>query len=260
MTYQHIDVRRDGPVERVTLNRPDVRNAFNDAMIGELAEWTRQAASDHHIRVAVLAGAGKAFCAGADVTWMARTCGYSEDENLRDARAMAAMFGALDTLRFPLIARIHGAALGGGTGLAAVCDIVVASEDSTFGFTEVKLGIVPAVISPFALGKIGVAAARELMLTGVRFPAARAREVGLVHHVVPPAALDRTVDELVREVLDAAPGAVALVKRLIPQVAGRAPRDVAELTAATIAAQRVSPEGQEGLTAFLEKRRPNWSV
>ena len=260
MTYQHIDVRREGAVARVTLNRPDVRNAFNDTMIGELAAWTRQAAGDNAVRVAVLAGAGKAFCAGADVAWMARMREYSEEENLRDARAMAEMFGAFDLLPFPVIGRIHGAALGGGTGLAAVCDIVIASEEATFGFTEVKLGILPAVISPFALAKIGMAAARELMLTGVRFSAARAREVGLVHHVVPPAALDRTVDELVREVLEAAPGAVATAKRLIPQVAGRPPRDVAELTAATIAAQRVSQEGQEGLTAFLEKRRPNWSA
>src|SRR5512146_2393860 len=152
------------------------------------------------------------FCAGADVTWMAKTVGYSEEENVRDAAAMSRMFAALDTLPVPLIGRIHGAALGGGAGLAAVCDIVVADERAVFGFTEVKLGILPAVISPFALAKIGRSAARELFLTGARFGALRAKEIGLVHAVVPPQELDAKVDEYVREILSAGPEGIAAAK------------------------------------------------
>jgi methylglutaconyl-CoA hydratase len=259
MTYTYLVTRRDGPVEYLALNRPDVRNAFNEEVVAELHAWARRAAADPDLRVCVLSGAGKSFCAGADVAWMARMRQYSEDENLRDARAMAEMFGALNRLPAALVGRVHGAALGGGTGLAAVCDIVVASDDAVFGFTEVKLGILPAVISPFAVAKIGQSAARELMLTGARLPAERARAVGLVHAVVPAVDLDRTVDAYVRELLTASPSAIAATKALLPQVAGRRPEDVLDLTSRAIAAQRVSAEGQEGLTAFLEKRPPRWS-
>ena len=187
MAYEFLTTRRDGAVEYLTLNRPDVRNAFNEQMIAELAEWASavsEAARRHEVRAVVLAGAGPTFCAGGDAKWMSSTVGYTEAENLRDAQAMAAMFRALDELPVPLICRIQGAALGGGAGLAAVSDIVVAEHDAIFGFTEVKLGIVPAIISPFVLAKIGQSAARELFLTGARFPAARAREIGLVHAVV----------------------------------------------------------------------------
>jgi len=257
--HRHLLVRRDGPVERVTLNRPEVRNAFNDEVIAELSEWAERTAGDPAVRVVVLAGAGKAFCAGADVTWMARMRTYTEEENLRDAAAMASMFGSLDALPVPLVGRIQGAALGGGTGLAAVCDVVVASDDAEFGFTEVRLGILPAVISPFAVAKIGVSAARELMLTGQRFGAARAREIGLVHRIVAASELDDAVQACVGQLLAGAPSGIAAAKRLIPEVAGARPGEVARLTSRAIAAQRVSPEGQEGLAAFLEKRRPGWA-
>ena len=260
MSYRHLATRRDGPVERLQLNRPDVRNAFNEEVVGELHAWARATAADGGVRVAVLGGEGTAFCAGADLTWMARMRHYTEEENLRDARAMAAMFAALDALPVPLIGRVHGPALGGGTGLAAVCDIVVASHDAVFGFTEVRLGIMPAVISPFALAKIGVSAARELMLTGARIPAERARAIGLVHAVVPAADLDATVEAYVAELLLAAPSAVAATKALIAQVAGRRPADVFDATSRAIASQRVAPDGQEGLAAFLEKRPPRWTV
>lgn len=259
MPYQLLLSEREGSVERATLNRPAVRNAFNEEMIAELTAWARATAADGGVRVAVLAGAGDAFSAGADVTWMARMVGYSEEENRRDAGALAEMFEALDALPQPLIGRVQGAALGGGTGLAAVCDVVVAGESARFGFTEVKLGILPAVISPFCVRKIGAGAARALMLTGTRFDAATALRIGLAHHVVPDAELDAAIARVVREVLTAAPGAVALAKRLIPQVEGRTPADVRALTSGTIAAQRVSPEGQEGLRAFLEKRTPEWA-
>jgi methylglutaconyl-CoA hydratase len=169
------------------------------------------------------------------------------------------MFGALDELPVPLIGRIHGAALGGGAGLAAVCDIVVAEEQAAFAFTEVKLGILPAVISPFAVAKIGRSAARELFLTGARFTAVRAKEIGLVHAVVPAHELDNAVATYASELLAAGPEAIAAAKALIAQVAGRNPADVRSITAAAIAGRRVSKEGQEGLRAFLEKRKPSWT-
>ena len=259
MSYQYLSVRRDGPVEHVALNRPEVRNAFNEQVIADLAGWAGAAAADEGLRVVVLSGAGKVFSAGADAEWMARMAGYSHQENVDDAARAAAMFRAINALPCAVVGRIHGAALGGGSGLAAVCDVVVASDNAIFGFTETKLGILPAMISPFVLPKIGVSAARELFLTGMRFDAQRAREIGLVHAVVPEALLDETVQRYVNEVLSAAPTAVAAAKRLLPQVWGQRPDSVAEVTARAIAAQRVSPEGQEGLRAFLEKRKPGWA-
>ena len=262
MSYRFLTTKREGAVEHLTLNRPEVRNAFNEDVIAELTRWAAaagEAARRDGLRAAVLAGAGKTFCAGADVTWMSKMVRYTEAENLRDAMAMSRMFAALDALPLALIGRVHGAALGGGCGLAAVCDIVAADDQAVFGFTEVKLGILPAVISPFALAKIGRSAARELFLTGARFPAVRAREIGLVHAVVPAADLDAAVARYVGEILTAGPEGVAAAKALIPTVWGRTIDDAMPVTAAAIAARRVSPEGQEGMTAFLEKRTPGWS-
>jgi methylglutaconyl-CoA hydratase len=257
--FQFLDVQRAGSVVRVTLNRPDVRNAFNEHVIDELDRWAHDAAADASIRVGVLAGAGKMFCAGADVTWMSKTVAYTRDENVRDAEALASMLNALNTLPFPLVGRVHGAALGGGAGLVAICDIVVAADDAVFGFTEVKLGILPAAISPFAIAKIGVSSARELFLTGARFRADRAYQIGLIHRVVPHDQLDRAVDDYVFEILTAGPRGVARAKQLIPKVAGRLPQEVEDVTVQAIAEQRVSEEGQEGLRAFLEKRKASWS-
>jgi methylglutaconyl-CoA hydratase len=259
MAYQFITTRRDGAVEYLTLNRPDVRNAFNEHVIEELTRWAAATAADASVRCVVLSGEGKMFCAGADVTWMSKMVSYTREENIRDAQAMARMFSALDTLPMPLIGRIHGAALGGGAGLAAVCDIVVADEGATFGFTEVKLGILPAVISPYALAKIGRSAARELFLTGMRFGANRAKEIGLVHAVVPAVQLDVTVQEYVSEVLSAGPEGIAAAKQLIPTVWSRPAADAMDITANAIATRRVSDEGQEGMKAFLAKRKPNWN-
>ena len=250
-----IDVRVEKQIAWITLSRPEVRNALNDALIAGLTDWADGASRDRAIRAAVLAGAGTVFCAGADLEWMSRMVGYAHDENVRDAAALARMLEALDTLPFPLIGRIQGAALGGGAGLAAVCDVAIAGEDATFGFTEVKLGILPAVISPYVVAKIGVSAARELFLTGVRFPASRAREIGLVHTVVGPAALDQAVESVLSELASSAPGAVAEAKALIRTVSGRNPSSVMDITAETIARQRVSDEGQRGMRAFLEKRK-----
>jgi methylglutaconyl-CoA hydratase len=262
MPYRFLQVERTGSVEYLTLNRPDVRNAFNEELIGELTEWavsvTDRFGPDRP-RAVVLAGSGKVFCAGADVTWMAKTVQFTEEENLLDAAAAAGLFAAIDALPVPVIGRIHGAALGGGAGLAAVCDIVVAETDAVFGFTEVKLGILPAVISPFVIAKIGRSAARELFLTGARFSASRAREIGLVHAVVPAVELDPTVARYVEEILTGAPEALAAAKALIKKVSECSADEVMLHTVRGIAARRASREGQEGLKAFLEKRKPSWT-
>ena len=258
--FEFLTTVRDGPVERVTLNRPDVRNAFNEHLIAELRRWADSIAADKSVRVAVIAGAGMVFCAGADLTWMSKMASATREENVRDATATADMFGALDRLPIPLVGRVHGAALGGGAGLAAVCDIVVADTHTVFGFTEVKVGIVPSMISPYALAKIGPSAARELFLTGMRFDAARAKEIGLVHAVAATYALDTTIDRYVQEFLSAGPDAIATAKDLIRQVSGRAAQDVVELTAETIAVRRASAEGQEGIKAFFEKRKATWNA
>jgi methylglutaconyl-CoA hydratase len=259
VAYEFLTVERKGAVERVTLNRPDVRNAFNERVIAELTAWAASA-HQHPPRVVVLAGAGKVFSAGADAGWMSKMAGYTHDDNVRDARAGAEMFLAINSIPAIVIGRIHGAALGGGSGLAAVCDIVVADDRAVFGFTETKLGILPAMISPYVLQKIGASAARELFLTGMRFDAGKAKAIGLVHEVVAADALDAAVDRYVAEALGASPTAVARSKALIPRVLNRAPGEVIDLTAEAIAAQRVSPEGQEGLTAFLQKRTPAWAA
>ncbi len=252
-------VSHDGPVLRITLNRPEVRNAFDEGVIDALSSCIASAEDDPSVRVVVLAGAGKTFCAGADLAWMSKAVAYNQVENLADAEDFALMLERIDTLSRPVIGRVHGGAFGGGVGLAAVCDIVVAADTATFGLTEVKLGILPAVISPYVIRKIGVSAARELFLTGSRFGADRARELGLVHEVVAEAQLDEAVNRRIAELLTSGPSAVAASKALIRDVAGESPKDVIGLTTSRIAAQRVSPEGQEGIRAFLEKRKPDWT-
>jgi len=248
-----------GPVTTVTLNRPDVRNAFNEEMISELTAFAESVPADGSVRAVVFRGAGTVFSAGADVQWMAKMLNYSREENLADAQRAAQMFLAIDRIPAPVIARIHGAALGGGSGLAAVCDVVVAADDAVFGFTEVVLGILPAMISPYVVRKIGPSYARELCLSGTRFSAERAKSIGLVHVVTGAGDLDNAVDEQLSLFRKAAPTAVANTKRLLAEVHGRRPADVLALTIDNLANQRVSPEGQEGLRAFLEKRPAAWT-
>jgi methylglutaconyl-CoA hydratase len=260
MSYQFLTIERRGAVEHVSLNRPAVRNAFNEHVIAELTRWARSAHQDPSLRVVVIRGEGKVFSAGADAAWMAKMADYSHDDNVRDATAGAEMFLAIDTIPAIVIGRIHGAALGGGSGLAAVCDIVVSEAEAVFGFTETKLGILPAMISPYVLKKIGASAARELFLNGRRFDATKAMQIGLVHEVVPAGELDAAVERQIAEALSASPTAVARAKALIPNVLGKPPADVMAITAEAIAAQRVSPEGQEGLKAFLAKRAPAWTA
>lgn len=248
-----LEIRREGAVEYVTLNRPEVRNAFDDDLIAEMAAWAGRAERDVELRAAVLSGAGKIFCAGGDLAWMSKMAAYTQEENIRDATEAARMFLAWDSLPIPVIARVHGAAIGGGAGLAAVADIVVASSDATFGFTEVKLGLVPALIAPYVQAKIGVSAVRELFLTGRRFTAQEAQHIGLVHAVVPADQLDATVQKYLDEILGAGREAIAASKALIRLMARSSPEEAVRLGVAAIAERRVSAEAQTRMKAFLKK-------
>jgi methylglutaconyl-CoA hydratase len=251
--------RVDGGVLTITLNRPDVHNAFDDALIADLTAAFAAAGKNTGIRAVVLAGAGKSFSAGADVHWMRRMKDYSQAENEADALALAQLLWAIRTCPKPTIARVHGAAIGGGTGLVAACDIAVAVADAVFGFSEVRLGLIPAVISPFVIERIDVTAARRYMLTGDRFDGAVAAQIGLVAETAPDVAtLDERITGLAASIAESGPAAVAACKRLIADVATRPPGELLDETARRIAAIRVSAEGQEGLAAFLEKRPPSW--
>lgn len=259
-----LEVERTGPrgvIARVTLNRPEVHNAFNAELIGELRQTFRKLADEpvDRLRVVVLAGAGPSFCAGADVSWMRASLGLSRDQNEQDAMVMAEMFDAIDRCPVPVIARVQGASLGGGMGLCAVSDLVIAEVGARFGFTETRLGILPAVISPFVIAKIGETHARALFPGGKRFDATRALRIGLVHEIVEgEGALDNAVDSAVDDLLAAGPTASRAAKAIIREVRGLPHESTRWHTARRIAAQRASAEGQEGLRAFLEKREPAW--
>lgn len=243
----------------LTLDRPEIHNAFDDRLIAELTRELEVLGADAGVRVVVLTGAGRSFSAGADLNWMRRTASYGEAENLADARALARLLQALNELPKPTVARVNGAALGGGTGLVACCDIVVASERATFGTTEVRLGLIPSVIGPYVLAAIGPRHARRLMLTGEWISAVEALRLGLVHEVVAPEQLDGAVERIVGELLNSGPAALAAAKRLIRDLAGR-PIDAALIddTAQRIARLRATDEAREGIGAFLEKRPPAW--
>ena len=258
MSETPLRIERRGPVAWVILDRPAVHNAFDETLISELSRAATELGADGEARVVVLASEGPSFSAGADLNWMKRMVGASFDENRADAEKMARMFEALYRLPKPLVGRIHGAALGGGVGLTAVCDIAVAAQEAVFGLTEIRLGILPSVISPFVLAKIGSGAARELFLTGERFSAERAREIGLVRRVVPRDGLDVEVNKVIDNLLAGGPEAQARAKRLLPQVEGLPPEAAREITTRNIAEARVGAEAQEGMNAFLQKRRATW--
>ena len=256
--YKTLLVDERDRILHVTLNRPEVHNAFNEELIGELIDVIDRL-GERNVRAVVLRGSGANFCAGADLHWMSRMVGFSREENIRDAAQMAKMFATLNSCPLPLIGRVHGAALGGGVGLAAVCDIVIAAADAKFGLTEVKLGILPAIISPYTLAKIGETHARALFLTGERFDAQRALRIGLVHRVVENAdALDAAVDETTAQIKTSGPEAVREAKKLIARVAVSAIEDAVPYTIETIATRRVSDEGQAAMKAFLKKEKPPW--
>jgi methylglutaconyl-CoA hydratase len=243
-------------VTRITLARPERKNAFDAALIAEL---TAAASNVNGLaRAVILAADGDVFCAGADLNWMKSMVEYGLDQNLADSRAMSNMFQALDDLPMPLIARVQGAALGGGAGLVAVADVVVASTEATFGFTEVRVGIMPSVVSPYVIRRLGAGRAGALFVTGMRFDARHALEIGLADAVESPEELDAKVALYVDAIVSGAPNAVNAAKKLVRDVAGRPIGDVRDETIKRIAALRVSPEGQEGMRAFLERRKPSW--
>ncbi len=254
-----VRVEREGTNARVAIDRPEVRNAFDPVVIAALHETFVHLGADDGVRSIVLAGAGPTFSGGADIGWMRDALALGEDDNVRDAEAMAAMFRAIDRCPKPVIARVQGAALGGGGGLVAVADIAVAASDARFGFTEVKLGLIPAVIAPFVIAKIGASQARALFVTGRRFDADHARAIGLVHHVVAVDALDAEIARILAELRTAGQTAVAAAKHLVATVARTDDDEIDAFTTRAIAQQRVSDEGQEGLRAFLERRTPAWA-
>jgi methylglutaconyl-CoA hydratase len=251
--------RRPDGVVRLTLSRPAIHNAFDDRQIAELSAAFGDLAGDDTVRAVVLTGAGRSFSAGADLNWMRRTTTYGEAENMRDATALAELMKVLYELPQPTVARVNGAALGGGTGLVACCDVVVAREDAVFGTTEVRLGIMPAVIGPYVIAAIGARQARRLMLTGERISAHEAVRIGLAHEVVTADQLDAAIERILDHLLKGGPRAIAAAKRLVHDVADR-PIDqgLIDDTARRIAALRATPEAREGLSAFLEKRKPGW--
>ena len=260
MSYQHLLLDVAGPVARVVLNRPQLHNALNDVLIGEIRDAFRELAADEGVRAVVLTGAGLSFCAGADLGWMQAAVNYSVEENLADALNLVAMLDAIDGCPKPVIARVNGAALAGGAGLVAACDIAIAAETARFGFTEARLGLVPATISPYVVRKIGESHARALFLTAERFEAARAVAIGLVHQAVPAEELDGAVERTLRNLLSGGPRAQAENKALLAGIRRRDGESLGRFTAETIARLRTSPEGQEGLRAFLEKRAPGWQT
>ncbi|MHC4209189.1 MAG: enoyl-CoA hydratase/isomerase family protein [Planctomycetota bacterium] len=258
MTRDTVRLTRQGAVARVALDRPDVRNAFNDEMLEDLLEAFAAIRDDAAIRVAVLTGEGNCFCAGADVNWMKRVVNYTQEENYQDSLRLARMLRDIYDCPKPVIGRINGPAIGGGTGLVAVCDIAIAAEDAVFGITETKLGVIPAAISPYLLKRMGERNLKEYTLTGERFKAPRAAELGLINSAVPPDGLDRAVEARIEMIMAGGPEALTASKQLIRDVAERSLDDAGPYTAKAITERRMSDEGQEGMNAFLRKEKPRW--
>ena len=259
MPFQALEIELNGPVATVWMNRPDLHNAFDEVLIAELTAAFTALDGDADVRAVVLAGRGKSFSAGADLNWMRRAANNGVDENLTDARALAQMLRTIAEMKKPTIARVQGAALGGGMGLASACDIAIASTKAVFATSEVKFGIIPSAISPYVLRAIGARQASRYFQTAERIDAARAREIGLVHEAVEPEQLDAKVQEIVTALLQGGPCAQAAAKDLIRAVDGQQVNEtLVEETAHRIAHLRATPEAREGISAFLEKRSPNW--
>lgn len=257
--YQYIELSRENTVATVTMNRPEVHNAFNDEMIQEITGVFKSLGEDDSVRVVVFASNGKSFCAGADLNWMSRMMEYTYEENVIDALGLANMLKTIHDCPKPVIGRVHGAALGGGVGLISACDFAVCVETAIFGLTEVKLGIIPAVISPFVLKKLPPASAQRYFMTAERFSAEEARRNGLIAEVLPTVeAMDECLDKIIQSILANGPEAVAASKVLINEVLGTRWEETLRKVSEMIATRRISSEGQEGMKAFLEKRKPSW--
>jgi methylglutaconyl-CoA hydratase len=259
MSYQTIDTERRGTAQILWLDRPDVRNAFDEVMIEELHDAVRKGGADRSVHALVVAARGPVFCAGADLNWMKRMAGYSRKENVADAELLARLLHSLYRCPKPTIARVHGDCYAGGLGLVAACDIAVAVREARFCLTEVKVGLIPATVSPYVLRAMGERAASRYMLSAERFDAAEAHRTGLLHASVPAAELDAEVDRLLAHFAEASPHALEETKRLVREVAGRSiDAGLVEDTAEMIADARASDDGKEGVRAFLEKRKPGW--
>ncbi len=258
MNLTTITYEKDNRIARVTFNRPEIHNAFNGTVITEMSQVFSQIARDEDIRVVLLTGKGKSFCAGADLNWMRGVVKQSFEENLAESNALAELFHQIYTCRRPVVGRINGAAIGGGTGFVAVCDIAIAARSARFSFSEVKIGVVPACIGPYVVKKMGEGKARELFITGERLNADRAHEVGLVNRVVDDDQLDAEIDSVLGTLLSSGPQAITVAKKLVSEVPGMTPEQFKPFTAEMIARLRISEEGQEGMDAFLNKRKPNW--
>jgi len=258
MHYTTLKYQRDGRIGRVSFCRPEIHNAFNGTVITEMSHLFTELAKDDDLRVILLTGEGKSFCAGADLNWMREVITQSFEQNLSESNALAELFHQIYTFKRPVVGRINGAAIGGGTGFVAVCDIAIAARSAKFSFSEVKIGVVPACIGPYVIRKMGEGKARELFITGERMSAERAFEVGLVNKVVDDDRLDAEVENLIQSILSSGPEAVAMAKKLVSEVPLMSPSQFKPFTAEMIAKLRVSAEGQEGMDAFLNKRKPKW--
>ena len=262
-SYKMLTIESDGKVARVTLNRPEIHNAFNEVVISELTaaikELAAQADGAAGLRVVVLTGAGKSFCAGADLNWMKKMAAYTYEENITDALALADLMYTIYTCPLPVIARVNGSAFGGGVGVASACDIVVASTKARFSLSEVKLGLVPACIAPYVIERVGQRNAREFFLTGERISAQKALEIGVANRIAEPDELDRVVDEYIDHLLSSSPQALRWAKDLVSKTPKMKLDECRQFNAEMIAKLRVSEEGQEGISAFFEKRKPNWA-
>jgi methylglutaconyl-CoA hydratase len=257
---ENLTIDRRGGIATVTLNRPEIRNAFDDKLIANLASSLKALDGDDAVRVLVLAGNGPAFCAGADLNWMKRMAGYTYEQNLADAGALAGMLATLDRMAKPTIARVHGAAFAGGVGLVAACDIAIGTPEAKFCLSEAKLGLSPATIGPYVVRAMGERMARRYFLTAEAFGAEEAHRIGLLSGLVAPGELDATIDRLADHLLAGGPAAMAKIKDLLRAVSS-GPVDDAMVadTARRIAEIRVSPEGREGIASFLDKRKPSWT-
>lgn len=255
-----VRIERENDVARVTLNRPELNNALNEALIEALRAAFEDIARDRSIATLVLSGEGKSLCAGADINWMRKAAAYSREDNIKDAMPLVRMLAALDRMPQTTIGRVQGPIYGGGVGVVAACDITVGSSDATFCLSEVRLGIVPGMISPYVLRAIGERSARRYFQTAEVFDAHEARRIGLLHEVVAPEALDERIAKLLKQLKSAAPGARAIAKKLAGDIAGRTIDEaLMSETAQLIADVRARPEAREGLSAFLEKRKASWS-
>ncbi|MCX6834311.1 MAG: enoyl-CoA hydratase/isomerase family protein [candidate division Zixibacteria bacterium] len=258
MKYKTLKYQKDGRIGRVSFCRPEIHNAFNGTVITEMSHLFTELAKDDDLRVILLTGEGKSFCAGADLNWMREVVSQSFEQNLAESNALANLFYQIYTFKRPVVGRINGAAIGGGTGFVAVCDIAIAARSAKFSFSEVKIGVVPACIGPYVIRKMGEGKARELFITGERMNAERAFDVGLVNKVVDDDQLDAEVENLIQSILSSGPEAVAMAKKLVSEIPLMSPPQFKPYTAEMIARLRVSEEGQEGMDAFLNKRKPKW--